>query len=181
MNQNWTKEEFNLTALGDQRLNQRLVQLAERFSKSPESPINQACQNWAETKAAYRFFKNDTFSYQEILEGHIQTTKQRCKEYSTILAIQDTSYFNYSSHPKTKGLCPLSRKEGKNVKELLTLGLIMHSSLALSTDGLPLGILDQKIYSREPLTKEKKIIKQKSHNNALPIEEKESIRWLESL
>jgi len=181
MNENWAKEEFNLTDLGDQRLNQRLVQLAERFSKSPESPINQACQNWAETKAAYRFFKNDTFSYQEILEGHIQTTKQRCKEYSTILAIQDTSYFNYSSHPKTKGLCLLSRKEGKNVKELLTLGLIMHSSLALSTDGLPLGILDQKIYSRGPLTKEKKIIKQKSHNNALPIEEKESIRWLESL
>jgi hypothetical protein len=181
MNNNWAINELNFTNLGDKRLNQRLIQLADRFIASPESPINQACCNWAETKAAYRFFQNDSFSYQEILRSHVNATKQRCMDYKTILAVQDTSYFTYTSHKKTEGLCSLTKKAGKNKKELITAGLIMHTSLALSPEGLPLGILDQKIYSREPLSKEMKEIKQKSHNNALSIEEKESYRWLESL
>ena len=57
----------------------------------------------------------------------------------------------------------------------------MHSTLAVSTDGLPLGIIDQKIYSRPELSDEVLEIKKKSHNNALPIEKKESYRWVESL
>src|SRR4030043_1490836 len=91
----WAYDESIITELGDKRLTNRLVKLTARFSDSPESPINQACQNWAETKAAYRFFNNDNVSYDRILTGHVQMTKERCKEYSTILAVQDTSYFNY--------------------------------------------------------------------------------------
>jgi hypothetical protein len=181
MNENWALKEFQLTNLGDQRLNKRLSMLTERFSKSPESPINQACENWAETKAAYRFFQNDSISYREITKGHIEATKQRCSEFSTILAIQDTTYFNYSSHPETKGLCLLSRKKRKQKEDIVTLGLIMHSTLAVSTDGLPLGIIEQKIYSRPELSKEKKELKKRTHNNALSIKEKDSYRWLESL
>lgn len=181
MSENWVSKEFHLTNLGDQRLNKRLSMLTERFSKSPESPINQACENWAETKAAYRFFQNDSISYREITKSHIEATKQRCSEFSTILAIQDTTYFNYSDHPETKGLCPLSRNKGKHKKDIVTLGLIMHSTLAVSTDGLPLGVIDQKIYSRPELSKEKKELKKNTHNNALSIEDKDSFRWLESL
>ena len=44
--------------LGDKRLDSRLIKLCDTFSESPESPINQACADWAETKAAYRFFQN---------------------------------------------------------------------------------------------------------------------------
>lgn len=155
--------------------------MANCFSHSPENPINQACQNWATTKAAYRFFQNDNVSYQNIIESHVQATKDRINEFSTILAIQDTTYFNYSAHKKTKGLCPLSKKEGKNKKEIVTSGLVMHSTLAVSTEGLPLGILNQKTYSRESLSKEKKELKKRSHNTSLPIEEKDSFRWLECL
>ena len=54
----WAAEEMGQTDLGDKRLNDRLVSLCDRFSESPESPINQACKDWAETKAAYRFFQN---------------------------------------------------------------------------------------------------------------------------
>ena len=57
----------------------------------------------------------------------------------------------------------------------------MHSTLAVSTEGLPLGILNQKTYSREVLSKEKKELKKRTHNTTLPIEEKDSFRWLECL
>ncbi len=65
-------------------------------------------------------------------------------------------------------------KKGKNVKEIFSHGLIMHTSPALNEDGLPLGILDQKIFAREAYPDDR-------NNDKLPIEEKESYRWLESL
>ncbi len=36
-----------------------------------------ACQDWANTKAAYRFLDNENVSESEILEGHFQSTAER--------------------------------------------------------------------------------------------------------
>jgi ubiquinone biosynthesis protein UbiJ len=43
----WAAEEFAKVNLGDKRLNARLIKLCDRFSDAPESPINQACADWA--------------------------------------------------------------------------------------------------------------------------------------
>jgi hypothetical protein len=174
----WAAEEFAEVKLGDKRLDARLVKLCDRFSDAPESPINQACLDWAETKAAYRFFQNKKIQVDNMLAAHRDKTAQRAKEHKTILAIQDTSYFVYTNHPKTEGLGKMSMKKGKNVKKIYSNGLIMHTCLAVTTKGLPLGLLDQKIFTRELREKDSK--KVKPHAN-LPIEEKESYRWIESL
>ncbi len=177
----WTEKEFEMVDLGDDRLNQRLIKISQQILESPQSNINNACGDWSETKAAYRFFQNDNINYQDIIDAHAQMTKERAKQEETILAIQDTTYFNYTHHPKTEGLGVLTKSKGKHKDEILTLGLCMHTTLGITTEGLPLGILDQYIFSREELPKEKKELKNKSHNTALPIEEKESIRWLDSM
>ncbi len=177
----WAEKEFEKVNLGDERLNQRLVKISQQLVESPESPINKACGNWSETKAAYRFFQNESVNYQDIVEAHAEMTQERAKQEDTVLAIQDTTYYNFSNHPKTKGLGVLSRFKGKHKDEILTIGLCMHTTLGITTEGLPLGILDQNIFSREELPLEKIALKKKSHNNALPIEEKESIRWLDSM
>ena len=85
----WASKEFKEVDLGDQRLTSRLIKLADRFSALPESPINQACLNWAETKGAYRFFKNEIVSSKAVLNSHSKQTIIRAKQYKTILAIQD--------------------------------------------------------------------------------------------
>ncbi len=177
----WAKNEFEMVDLGDERLNQRLVKISQQLVESPESPINKACGNWSETKAAYRFFQNENVNYQDIIEAHAEMTQARAKQENTILALQDTTYYNFSSHPKTEGLGILSRFKGKHKDEILTLGLCMHTTLGITTEGLPLGILDQNIFSREEIPLEKRELKKRSHNIALPIEEKESIRWLDSM
>lgn len=178
---NWAKKEFEDIDLCDKRLNGRLVKIAGQLISSTESPINKACGNWGETKAAYRFFQNDNIDYKEIIRHHSKNTKNRDEEENIILAIQDTTYYNYTSHPKTEGLGLLSRFTGKHKKDILTRGLSMHTTLAVNTDGLPLGLLDQKITARQVLPKEKVAIKKRTHNIALPIQEKESIRWLDSM
>ncbi len=177
----WAKNEFETIDLGDDRLNQRLMKISQSFLDSPESPINKACGDWGETKAAYRFFNNDNVNYQDIIQAHAKMTAARSKQEDVVLAIQDTTYYNYTNHPETKGLGILSRFKGKHKDDILTKGLCMHTTLGITPDGLPLGLLDQDIYSRETLSAEKIALKKKSHNVALSIEEKESLRWLTSM
>jgi hypothetical protein len=178
----WAAEEFAEVDLGDQRLNARLVTLCDRFSDSPESPINQACADWAETKAAYRFFRNENVEADAILAAHRRKTAKRAKAYRTVLAIQDTSYFVYTSHLTTEGLGKMSMKKGSHVEEIYSKGLMMHACLAITTEGLPLGLLDQNIFARKLRPgHERRRNGGRYIQDALPVEEKETNRWLQAL
>jgi len=174
----WATEEFENANLGDKRLNRRLMKICDSFSESPESPISQACEDWAGSKAAYRFFKNDKVKESEISEAHYQKTIGRARKHKTILAIQDTSYIIYTKHPKTEGLGKIALHKGRHVKEIFTKGLVMHTCLAVSTKGLPLGLLHQNIFPRILHEESKNNTK---HRDILPVEEKESYIWIEAL
>jgi len=173
----WAMNEFHDVNLGDERLNKRLIKLFDSLSESPESPINQACGDWAETKAAYRFFQNENVVPEEILKSHKLRTQERVQKHETVLAIQDTSYIMYTSHPSTTGIAKLTVKKGKRVDRIYSKGLLMHSCLACTTDGVPLGLLDQNIFSRSP---DKPALRGRT-KDVTPIEDKESYRWLEML
>jgi hypothetical protein len=178
----WAAEEFTDVDLGDKRLNSRLVRICDRFSESPQSPINQACADWAETKAAYRFFQNENVDVGQILAAHRSKTVERVRKHKTVLAIQDTSYLVYTNHRKTEGLGKMSLKKGKNVDKIYSNGLIMHTCLAVTTKGLPLGVLDQSISARTLNSEnERRHTRGRHIQDILPVEEKESYRWLKSL
>ena len=51
----WAAQEFETLDLGDARLNRRAVLLAERLAQKPGASIPNACHNWSETVAAYRW------------------------------------------------------------------------------------------------------------------------------
>ena len=165
--------EFDQIELPDDRLPKRAVQLLRRFAAEPECPINQVCLNWAETKSAYRFFHNDRISPAALLSPHASKTRDRAQQFDRILAIQDTSYFNYTKHPKTVGLGSIGGREQANLS-----GLLMHTVFAVTTNGLPLGILDQKIFAR---AEKKKRRKQSTRRWLSPPQDKESIKWVEGL
>jgi len=120
----WASDEFDKVDLGDKRLDSRLIKLCDSFSESPESPINQACEDWYETKAAYRFFQNGNVDVGKIMEAHRDKTSTRASNHRTVLALQDTSYFIYTHHPKTEGLGTISMKKGKNGDEIFSQGLV---------------------------------------------------------
>ncbi|MBC7691749.1 MAG: IS4 family transposase [Methylotenera sp.] len=165
----WEKE-FGSIDFGDTRLKARLVRIAEQLSNQPLDPINQACGGWADTKAAYRLFSNEKVEAAEILKVHRDRTWERAQPYPVVLAIQDTSFLNYTGHEATLGLGKIGTKKS------LARGLVQHTTLAMSPQGLPLGVLDQKIWARKPLpsTRSKDLRKR-------PLREKESTRWLNAL
>lgn len=161
----WYRAEFENAIFGDKRLSDRLIKVAKDLSEHPSMPINQASGDWYSTKGAYRFFDNENVNPEAILEPHFENTMKRMMDYQVVLSIQDTTTFNYSSHEALK-LGPIG-KEGTN-------GILQHNTLAVSGDGLPLGLLDQITWIR-PREKEEKT------NKKLSLEEREIIRWIKSL
>lgn len=177
----WASDEFKEADLGDKRLNDRLIKLCDSFSESPESPINKACEDWSETKAAYRFFQNDRISSEKIMKSHYEKTLIRANEQKTVLAIQDTSYFVYTRNTKTKGLGKINSFTGTNVKNRPSKGLLMHTCLAVTTDGVPLGHFDQNIFARKSNPENLKKSNGGKNTHKIPLEEKESYKWVEAL
>jgi hypothetical protein len=178
----WASDEFVDINLGDKRLNSRLIKLCDSFSESPESPINQACADWAETKAAYRFFQNKNVDVEQIMSAHRGKTLVRAASHRTVLALQDTSYLIYTNHPKTEGLGKISMKNGKNIDKIYSRGLVMHTCFAVTTKGTPLGLFEQKIFARQLHPEhERRTAGGRNIQDVLPVEEKESYRWIKSL
>jgi hypothetical protein len=117
-----------------------------------------------------------------IMTAHRHKTAGRAEGRDIVLALQDTSYFVYTSHPRTEGLGKMSLKKGRNVPEIYSHGLVMHTCLAVTTEGLPLGLLDQNIFARELRSeRERRSMGGRRVQDVLPVEEKESYRWLEAL
>jgi len=161
-------EEFATVELNDARLNQRCQALAAKLAQQPQASINQASEDWQDTKAAYRFFQNKRVSAAQILAPHVQRTVARLSQQETVLAIQDTTFFNYSHHPKTRGLGLISNKKQNQH------GLGLHSTLVTTPDGLALGVLTQQFFLRAAAG----VAHEPHELRKLPIEQKESYKWL---
>lgn len=162
----WAAKELSMANLGDTRRNKRLVRLVEDLAAQPDSSVPQACGNVARTKAAYNFWKSPYFQASDIRAPHIASTIERIKSHGRVLAIQDTTNIDLTSHPATKGLGYLDGK--------LASGLKVHSTLAVTSQGVPLGIIDQQVWARE---KSNLGIAKKRRQRET--KEKESQRWLD--
>jgi hypothetical protein len=166
----WAEQEFGCSQLGDERLSARLVKIAGSKGKRPGTSYARASQGDRHAlKGYYRFINNDRrqMSSAAILGGHREQTIRRMKNEKTVLVIQDTMDLNFSTRLHCEDLGPI----GKNQTGAESLGLKMHSALALNTVGLPLGVLRVQTYAPEA--------KQGKADAGRPIEEKESYRWLE--
>src|ERR1035441_2937106 len=73
----WMVQELEASVFQDVRLGKRFRRLVEQFAESAGKSIPWACQDWASTKAAYRFFSNDRVGEEQILAGHFQSTRER--------------------------------------------------------------------------------------------------------
>jgi len=165
----WAEEEFGNVKLGDERLTKRLVTIARDFYARPQAAVPQACRTRANTKAVYRFFDHPETDMDTLLSQHNAATVNRCKAESVVLAVQDTTSLNYSAHPATADIGPIGSSNNGPI------GLLVHDTMAFNTDGTPLGLLDVQSWARNPDEFGKR---HKRHD--LPIEQKESIKWLRS-
>jgi hypothetical protein len=181
----WQDAEIACASLPDQRLGRRLRRLLDQLSSAPGQPVPTACRDWAATKAAYRFFDNPRVTEHGVLAGHFAATAARCAAHEgPILILQDTTEFIYGrASPGEIGFTRTingGRYKAGQPNVLTLCGVLMHASLAVSLAGTPLGLTAAKFWTR---TKFKGTWTLKRHVNPtrVPIETKESYRWLENL
>ena len=185
MAQNWVEPEISECDFGDVRLNRRLGKMLQALGERPGESLPTAFQDWANTKAAYRFFDNDAVSEDKILSGHFRSTAQRIQATDgPILILQDTTDFAFKrANPESIGFTGTAtgpRQRGEWRKKYLVCGMLMHLSLAMTPEGLPLGLTAAKFWSRDKF-KGTTAMKRKVNPTRMPIEEKESMRWLDNL
>jgi hypothetical protein len=174
--QAWVNEELCALDLGDTRLNDRCVKVVSALAANPSVSIPTACASWGETLAAYRFFDNDAVEPDEILRAHQVATLDRMASQSVVIVAQDTTTLNLTRpEVQVKGAGPLASEYDH--------GMFEHVGLALTPQGVPVGILfargwarDWRVYQEnQRLTKSEKAVAKRS----VPFEDKESYRWLE--
>jgi hypothetical protein len=152
--EHWTEREIDETAFKDARLGRRFSDLLKQIGDGMGESIPFACQDWANTKAAYRFFANERVEESDILSGHFAATRMRCDaSEGPILLIQDTTEFSYqranvSAIGLTKSVNSGRDKHGR-LRRHTVCGMLMHSSLAVTTQGLPLGLAAVKFWTRK--------------------------------
>lgn len=161
----WLDEELGYIDLGDQRLDQRLGILLTQFSQMPCASIPQACGSAAATKAAYRFFDAERVEVRDIQESFFRATSERVKGYARVIVAQDTTSLDFTTHKSTRGLGYLDNGFCQGIK--------VHSALAISDEGVPLGLVAQQSWVRDG-----KQYGKKKYRRRKATSEKESQRWL---
>jgi hypothetical protein len=166
----WIDEEFETIDLGDKRLNDRSIYIAETLGLAPGRSIPQSFSAWAELKACYNFFSNELVSEQKLLAPHQDKTIERIREYPVVLLLSDTTDINYSTKEAMKGKERLDNKQN---------GIWLHSTIAVTPERLTLGVADAIFWHRQPEVA-KKTSESRTERDKAPVEEKESYRWLQS-
>ena len=181
----WIDEELQACEFKDKRLKTRFTRLFSQMAENIGESLPTACQDWANTKAAYRFFSNPNLDEGEILAGHFQSTRERFQATDgLVLILHDTTEVTYKrGKPEKVGF---TRKCGnrkglfdQKIKRAMC-GVLMHSSLLITTEGLPLGFTSKRFWSRDKF-KNAKALYTKKNATRIPTEKKESYRWIENL
>ena len=92
----WAAKECATANFGDARLTQRLASLVAKLTEHPQSTLPEALGGWSATKAAYRFLSNHKVTVEAIYDSHREATLDKIQDQSIILAVQDTTIFNFT-------------------------------------------------------------------------------------
>lgn len=157
--------EYRTAVLGDRRREKRLRKLAGALAEEPAASFPRIAADDAELEATYRFLGNEAITPEGILAGHYARTVERAAEHGSVIAIHDTSIFEFSGEGTREGLGPL-RGNGQ--------GFLGHYSLLVAEgeQRKPLGVSSVQTIIRGEPKRKKRTAKQLYEDPS-----KESTRW----
>lgn len=164
----WVSKELKTLDLGDKRLNLRLGKILSDLSEHPEQSVPQAIEEVSQVQACYDFWANRHIKPEDIIAAHRDATLERVRGRKVVLAVQDTTELEFAPKKGRRGLGSISKQGAE--------GLKVHNILAVSDQGVPLGLLGQRVWARDKVRKGKGY-----ENRKRKIEDKESYRWIECL
>jgi len=165
----WAARQYRTVSLPDARLDKRLLMIAQTLAAKPLDSINQACDNWAGAKGAYRFIENNAVTADALIAPITDAAARDAAGRGAIIAVQDTTAVSFPRARAATGLGPINdAPQGR--------GMLVHPVLALRPDGAPLGLLDLQRWCRDPDPTQDTAAKARRS-----IEDKESGKWLRGI
>jgi hypothetical protein len=162
----WIETEFQTVQFGDVRRSKRFKKVLEAMWQSPGASQRGAAGTWAEAIGSYRLWKASEVTDEAILAAHQDQVRERSRAHRMILHIQDTTELDMTPHKQLQS-GPLTESTRR--------GLFAHSEYVLQEDGVPLGLWYSHLWTRSDEEYGQTHLRKKQ-----PIEEKESLRWLEA-
>lgn len=169
----WAREEMAGVDLGDARLDKRAATLLSTLGNRPNLSIPAACNGRAEMKAAYGFFDHEKVTFAKVLEPHIECTRQRMAEHQVVLLVQDTTEIDLTR--------PEQEVIGVGELDGVRRGFLLHEVQAYTPQGTPLGTAYAESVNRTDGVSHASTSEKQLERKHTPIEEKESMRWLNGL
>jgi len=167
MQNDWAYNELYRAKLWDKRCVHTLVAAVQLLADNAQASLSQVLAG--KRKAISHILHRKQTTAEDLLLGHIRATATRCKQEDLVLIASDTTTMDFTTHFALEGVGPISDKKYQR-------GFLVHSALAMTRSGLPLGLLYQHSWARDPQT-----AGHAQKRKERPAEQKESHKWLQAL
>ncbi len=139
----WAQRQYGRCRHPDGRVRRRIVEMGRHWMRTLGEDLTMIFPTRAAQKAAYRLVSNRGVTMEHILDAHYEATADRCRTAEVALMLQDTTVLNYSTLKATEGLVPIGGG-GTGSR-----GLLAHAGLAVTPQGLPLGLFSMETRFRD--------------------------------
>lgn len=171
----WAQMEFGAVALHDKRYSKRLVNIGDQLAARPGGTLPQAFEEWAELKAAYRFFADPRNTFEKLQSPHRSRVVAECKSPGEYLLIEDTTQLDFTGRSCED--LGYTTREGR--------GFFLHTTLAVRVsgwdlnqrpEGAVLGLFHQHCWNRMGRSRKGKETRAQRQDR-----QRESDRWARAL
>lgn len=166
----WAAEQFGSVDLGDVRRTTRLVRVAASAAMAPAGTVTAVFTDDAERQGAYDLLESKHVDPDALERGVGEALARRCATEERILVPVDGSSLSFVDRTGKRGLGAVGTYEAGAV------GMKVISALALTTDGVPIGLLRQ-VFWRRPVQRPTNRRPAKKR----PISKKETRHWLDAV
>lgn len=169
----WAASEFGSADLGDIRRTRRLVAMARGAALRPSGKVSAVFDRPREREGAYDFLESAHLEADAVAASVFDATLRRAHGKQVVVVAIDGSSLTLPDGEGSKGFGPVGSPNCPAT------GLIMMNALAMTRDGVPLGLVDQIWWSR-PERVSRTRAQRLRRNASRPFEDKEPSKVLDA-
>lgn len=155
----WARNEFGQAELQDERRRTRLVRMATLLAQRPAGAVSDVFEHAADRQGAYDFLSNEAIRSEAILGAAARTSVGRCAGHEFAYVVVDGTTLTLRDPSRTK---PLGRVGASN---LWARGLKAIDAFAVTSDGVPAGIVDLQFWARPEHRETQSRFKRRRHRS----------------
>ena len=166
------KSAFDALEVGDPRRKERVLRTVANLASNPRATFPDAMGSDADLEGAYRLMRSSRVTMADLNEAHAAATSQRARDAGRVLAIHDTTSFEFGhADPEEVGYLNTGKP-----------GFYTHYALIVGLEELrPLGVGHVEITSRDhPPTKrtpDARRSRKRPGGETVKNADRESLRW----